>query len=272
MCNLSQQQQIQQRIKEAQELWSTLSKRIEAVKRDLSLELDSEKKVVLERRLSDLEKQRDKAETDLRRFDVELQRFAAQDLAKDNVPKRSWFEHMPAILVIASVLFVFLLAANGLRGSQSQLRDYPTNTMFIPITPSSTDMPTGPALTFTLARPILPTVIEEDITIYSCSPISLGESRNGTLSSGEIDRYCVTAENDMRVTFAVQTLSSFNYHLEILYSNGDRIGGIVSSPGMTGGTMNLDFAPEPSVDYIIQIRGQTDKDTGSYAISMSTIE
>ena len=70
MCNLSQRQQIQQRIKEAQELWGTLSKRVEAVKRDLAIELDGERKVVLQKRLADLERQRAEVEAELERLEA----------------------------------------------------------------------------------------------------------------------------------------------------------------------------------------------------------
>ena len=62
---MSQAKHIQQRIKEAQGTWDTLTKRIEAVKRDLVLELDGQKTVVLKERLSALEDDRRGLEDDM---------------------------------------------------------------------------------------------------------------------------------------------------------------------------------------------------------------
>ncbi len=67
-----QEARIRQRIKEARASWETISKRVEAVKRDLSLELDGQRKVVLEARLGDLEQERVAFEVELERLEAAL--------------------------------------------------------------------------------------------------------------------------------------------------------------------------------------------------------
>ena len=59
---MNRSERIQQRIQEAQQQWGTLSKRIEAVKRDLALAQDGDSRVVLWEKLADLEQQRTEAE------------------------------------------------------------------------------------------------------------------------------------------------------------------------------------------------------------------
>jgi hypothetical protein len=59
-------QSVQQRIKEVQSSWNILSERIEAVKRDLALALDGQRKVVLQLGLDNLEKERNELEQELK--------------------------------------------------------------------------------------------------------------------------------------------------------------------------------------------------------------
>lgn len=82
---MSQQERIQQRLKEARTSWEMLNRRIEAAKRDLALELDGQRKVVLQMRIGELEKERSELETELSRLegDVQLSHPAARSLASD---------------------------------------------------------------------------------------------------------------------------------------------------------------------------------------------
>lgn len=68
---MSQEQRIHKHIDETQELWNTLSVRIAAIKNDLAIELDGERKVVLQKRLADLERRRGDVEAKLKRLEAE---------------------------------------------------------------------------------------------------------------------------------------------------------------------------------------------------------
>jgi hypothetical protein len=62
---MDQRRVTQQHIKETQQRWDTLSRRIEALKRDLSLELEGQRRVVYQEQLADLEAQRTQLEAEL---------------------------------------------------------------------------------------------------------------------------------------------------------------------------------------------------------------
>lgn len=68
----TQRRQIEQRINEANSSWEMWTTRIEAVKRDLSLELDGQRQVVLQARLQDLERERAQVEAELARLEGQL--------------------------------------------------------------------------------------------------------------------------------------------------------------------------------------------------------
>lgn len=70
---MGQTDRVRQRIKEAQTSWSTLSKRIEAIKHQLGLTLDEETKVVLQEKLDDLENSRANLQEELECLERELQ-------------------------------------------------------------------------------------------------------------------------------------------------------------------------------------------------------
>lgn len=61
----------QQRINEAQASWIRLTKQIEAAQKDLDLEIDGQRKVVLQERLSGLETERIKVESVLEQLEAE---------------------------------------------------------------------------------------------------------------------------------------------------------------------------------------------------------
>ena len=65
---VQQEARIRQRIQEAHASWDMLSKRIAALRRDLVLELDGERKIVLQERLDVLEQERRAVEAELERL------------------------------------------------------------------------------------------------------------------------------------------------------------------------------------------------------------
>ncbi|MBN1580088.1 MAG: SUMF1/EgtB/PvdO family nonheme iron enzyme, partial [Anaerolineae bacterium] len=65
-------ERIQQRLREAQEAWDSLSKQMEALKEDRVLELDGQRRVVLEARIARLEAQRAEVEAKLARLKTDL--------------------------------------------------------------------------------------------------------------------------------------------------------------------------------------------------------
>lgn len=73
---LTREEQIRQHKQEALATWETLTRRIEALKRDLALELDGQHQVVLAAQLAELEQRRGEAEVELQRWEQELQALA----------------------------------------------------------------------------------------------------------------------------------------------------------------------------------------------------
>ncbi|MBN1581203.1 MAG: CHAT domain-containing protein [Anaerolineae bacterium] len=68
----SQRRQIEQRIREAESSLEMHNKLIEAIKRDLALELDGQRKIVLGMKLQDRERERDQVEAELARLEGQL--------------------------------------------------------------------------------------------------------------------------------------------------------------------------------------------------------
>ncbi len=69
----NRRERLEQRRRELQTDWSDLTTRIEAVRRDLGLEMDAERELVLQRRLEELEARRARVETDLESIEEELE-------------------------------------------------------------------------------------------------------------------------------------------------------------------------------------------------------
>ena len=65
MADSTRKEQIKQHIKEAKNAWDSLTKRIEAIQKELGRTLDEERKVVLQDQLADLEKERAEIEAEL---------------------------------------------------------------------------------------------------------------------------------------------------------------------------------------------------------------
>jgi len=129
-------------------------------------------------------------------------------------------------------------------------------------------------LTSSTTTALTPTSVTAPAGLLS-TPISLGMSYNGTIASREVDRYSFVSSDGAVVAIIVSPVGPLLNRVEIHYAHGGKIAQaenrrddwLIGNPY----TVNrLEFAPEPGVEYVIHVRGQTWFSRGSYIIRMST--
>jgi len=136
-------------------------------------------------------------------------------------------------------------------------------------TPSAALSPTS-RLSSPTTREVEPTLQVESERWLSPTPISAGTSYNGTLAAGEADVYSLLDPDSAFVGITVYSLNHFDYRLEVRHTDGTLI--VAQDNTMSWfSRIELSFAPEPGVEYIIIVRNleSTEGSGGSYVISMN---
>lgn len=100
-------------------------------------------------------------------------------------------------------------------------------------------------------------------------PIGLGEERNGTIVSQEVDCYSFMTPRNILVTVSIQPVSSFGYLFYLQYSDGAELDR-KSSP--FGAGESITFEPEIDHDYTICVQGYDTGSKGSYSINVTSNE